>query len=394
MRFRIGILASHPIQYQAPWFRALAEVTDLTVFYCHRPSREDQANAGFAIGLEWDVDLLSGYTNRFLQNRAKQPSLLSFWGCDTPEIAPEIIRGHFDGFIVNGWHYRSYWQAVRACRRKRVPVFVRGDSHLYTPRSRLTRLLKAVLYPPLLRNFDGFLVVGTRFREYLTHYGVPTWKMFYVPHCVDNTFFATRAAANADRISVLRSRWGATKGDIVALFVGKLQACKRPADLLAAASRLKACGNRIVSVFVGAGELGSALQESARALAVPAFFEGFRNQSELPGIYRAGDVLVLPSESETWGLVVNEAMACGVPAVVSEAVGCAPDLIEDGITGFTFKTGDVDHLAERLQRLVAAKRRGHAFSENALRKSRHFSVENAVRGTLSAIETLAGLKSP
>src|SRR5665213_3225479 len=177
----LGILTSHPIQYQAPWFRALAEETELEVFFSHRPDAAQQGN-GFGKAFNWDVDLLSGYRHRFLKNVAKRPSSSRFFGCDTPEIK-DIICGTeptdpgpqttklFDAFIVNGWHLKSYWQAVRACRHARIPVLVRGDSQLLTPRSRLKRMAKSIVYRHLLRQFGGFLAVGQRNHEYLDHYG-------------------------------------------------------------------------------------------------------------------------------------------------------------------------------------------------------------------------------
>jgi len=113
---RIGVLTSHPIQYQAPYFRALTKRADLHVFFAHRPTAEQQGS-GFGRSFNWDVDLLSGYSYTFLRNKAKNPGTNSFFGCDTPEIKEVIRTGHFDAFIVSGWFLKSYWQAVRACKR-------------------------------------------------------------------------------------------------------------------------------------------------------------------------------------------------------------------------------------------------------------------------------------
>ena len=143
-----------------------------------------------------------------------------------------------------------------------------------------------------------------------------------------------------------------------------------------------------LAVFVGSGELENELRALAAALKVAARFEGFRNQSELPRYYAAADVLVLPSESESWGLVVNEAMACGLPAIVSNNVGCAPDLIEEGRTGFTFPLGDVGALSDRLAALATLKQSGHVFAQALEVKMSAFSLPTAVEGTLTAINTL------
>ena len=387
---RLGILTSHPIQYQAPWFRALAKEVDLEVFFCHRQSAAEQGKAGFGVAFDWDVDLLSGYQHRFLKNISARPGVNRFFGCDTPEIEKMIREGKFDAFIVSGWHLKSSWQAARACRRLGVTVLVRGDSQLHTPRSRLKRWVKEILYRPLLRRFDGFLLVGQRSREYLVHYGVPADKMISVPHFVDTEWFAARAAEARGQRPEIRVQWGVDEKTLVVLFVGKFQPIKRPQDILHALATFNSehSAFNIIPVFVGSGEMEKYLKELASSLKVVARFEGFKNQTELPRYYAAADVVVLPSESETWGLVVNEAMACGCPAIVSNAVGCAPDLIAEGKTGFTFRVGNVPQLAERLAALAEMNQSGHNFQPALAERMRAYSVKEAVKGTMEAVNKL------
>ncbi len=473
----LGILASHPVQYQAPWFRTLAQQVDLEVFFAHRQTPKGQADGGFGIAFDWDIDLLSGYKHRFLNNVSRRPGTGHFFGCDNPEIRQIIRWGRasgvpsslhspisdlqskkrFDAFIVSGWQLKCYWQAVRACRRARVPVLVRGDSQLGTPRSPLKRIAKEILYRLLLRQFDGFLVVGQRNREYLKHYGVKDQRMFFAPHFVDNEWFAKEAAKVRGPWSVVRGRgstaggqstglqdyrttgpqdqrtkiriqWGIPGDAFCVLFCGKFIPKKRPLDLVAAAQLLTAENAKnskdtikrpIHLLFAGSGELGNQLRGSCRvvfdeeaavdqsarlydfsisasqnvsisSLLPSATFAGFLNQSEISKAYVAADCLVLPSDGgETWGLVVNEAMACGLPAVVSDAAGCAPDLIDEGKTGFTFPVGDAAQLANRLALLLEMKQRGHDFRPALAEKMRTYNVASAVNGTLKAVDTLA-----
>ncbi len=380
---RIGFLISHPIQYLAPLFRELAKQCDLTVFYAHRQTAEQQARAGFGVAFEWDVDLLSGYHSRFLRNVARAPSTDRFFGCSTPEIAAEIARGAFDGFVVPGWALLTYWQAVRACRNAGVPVFARGDSQLVGPRGKAVRLAKAVAFRGILRQFDGFLYVGQRNRDYLLHYGAPAGRLFFSPHCVDNDAF--RVASEAARRQVPADA-GLSRLPRI-LFVGKLMERKRPFDVLRAAAQLRARGRLVEVAFAGSGELQGALAETAAAAGVPVRFHGFVNQSELPGIYTSADVIVLPSDGrETWGLVVNEAMACGVPAIVSDAVGCGPDLVEPGVTGEIFPLGDVPALADALEAVLSFKRdRTRAALAGRMQT---YSPERAAQGIAGAVGTL------
>jgi len=348
---RIGFLVSHPIQYYAPIFRELARRCDLQVYFAHRQTPEQQARAGFGVAFDWDVDILSGYQSRFLANRARDPSTDRFWGCHTPELAAEIAGGKFDAFVVPGWALRSYWQAVIACRRAGVPVLARGDSQLAGPRRPMVRLAKALAFSAVLRAFDGFLYVGQRNREYLLHHGVADDRLFFSPHCVDNDAFASRSAAT--RAGHLRARAsdGAPRR---VLFVGKLVERKRPLDALRAVAGLRSEGVPVEMTFAGSGELQAELEAAARNSGLPAAFLGFVNQSRMPEIYAAADLIVLPSDgSETWGLAINEAMACGVPAVVSDAVGCGPDLVDPGRTGAVFPLADVSALVSALKGVLA-----------------------------------------
>jgi glycosyltransferase involved in cell wall biosynthesis len=449
---RLGILTSHPIQYQAPWFRGLAKEVELEVFFAHRPDAAQQGE-GFGTSFSWDVDLLSGYKHHFLKNVSPKPSPSRFFGCDTPEIA-KIIGGlqddggrttgqqvsgqsllvngqrprRFDAFIVCGWHLKAYWQAIRACRRAGIPVLVRGDSQLMTPRSRLKTWIKEIIYRIMLRQFDGFLVVGQRNREYLAHYGVPAEKMFFAPHFVDNEWFAAKAAEVRSQKSEVRRKWGIPEETFCVLFCGKFIAKKRPLDLVEAARILTAEAAKnakdgskqpVHLLFVGSGELGAELRRSCHVVfdaenaslstsdgeragvrcapqpstinhqLPPASFASFLNQSELPAAYAAADVLVLPSDGgETWGLVVNEAMACGLPAIVSDAVGCAPNLIDEGRTGFSFAVGDIAQLAQRLKQLVAMRQNRHDFAPALADKMNAYSIRSAVAGTLVAMQSM------
>lgn len=387
---RVGILASHPIQYQAPWFRSLAQELDLEVFFAHNPTPEQQS-VGFGGAFEWDVDLLSGYRHRFLENRARHPSTSRFFGCDTPEIGSFIVTAGFDALVVSGWNLKTYWQAIRACSRAGVPVLVRGDSQLSPSAPSFKRLLKQLTYPLMLRQFDGFLSVGSRNRAYLRHYGVADQKIFFVPHFVDNEWFALRAEEALPGRAEQRTRWGAGPRTLIALFVGKFVQKKRPHDLLRAVGLVRDLDIDVMAVLVGSGELENELRAAASDLGVRVAFEGFRNQTELPHYYAASDVLVLPSDGgETWGLVVNEAMACGRPAIVSNALGCCPDLIDEGKTGLSFRTGNVEELAECLSDAASRWVDRVELKAQLEAKLQTYSLANAVRGTLDAVNCVAG----
>jgi len=389
MKPKLGVLASHPIQYQAPLFRELARRFNLTVFFAHRQTAADQARADFGVEFEWDVDLLSGYAHEFLPNRSRRPDVSRFTGCDTPEIMERIKGGGFDASLVTGWYLRSHWQAIRACRRSRVPVMVRGDSTLLARRSWPRRLLGGVVRRRIVRQFDALLYVGVRNREFLERSGARKGALYFSPHCVDNDWFRERAIRARPGRDAVRQVLAGSAGGAIVLFVGKLTETKRPLDLVAAAAMLRGRGLGLAIAFVGTGPLEGELRELASERSVAVTLLGFRNQTELPAIYSAADLLVLPSKSESWGLVVNEAMACGTQAVTSEAVGCAPDLILPGKTGELHAPEDVPGLAAALERALS-----HCTSWSAAVAERvsHYSVAAAADGVERAVERVRRLE--
>lgn len=380
---RVAVVASHPVQYHAPWFRELAARCDVHVFFAHRQSAQDQALAGYGVPFEWDVDILGGYEHGFLANCASYPSVYAFGGCDTPEIGERLAEGRYDACVVCGWHLRSYWQAVWGCRRLGIPVFVRGDSRLGATGAWRRRTVKRLAYPWMLRAFDGFLSPGRRHREYLRHYHVPDARIHDVPHFVDVTRF--RRGADATDRAATRRGFGAGEGERVVLFVGRLVEFKRPLDVIEAVATFGEGARGTVAVFAGAGPLAETLRERARALRVRVALPGFQNQSALPGIYAAADAFVLPSDpSESWGLVVNEAIASGTPVVVSDAAGCQPDLVDEGATGFSYPCGDVMRLAAAVERAfsLADSARCRAALEA---KAASFTAARAAQCTLDAL---------
>jgi len=387
------MVASHPIQYQAPWFRALADECDLTVFFCHRQDAEGQGRAGFGVPFEWDVPLLDGYRFEWLENVSAHAGVDRFGGCDTPGISERIASGGFDACIVNGWYLKSYLQAIRACRRAGVPAILRGDSQLKGPRSRVVSAVKYLPYRWMLQRVHAHLYVGQANRDYLRHYGAPEARLFFAPHFVENERFAAGAARARESGAAmqLREAWGAGPHTTVFLFAGKFIAKKRPANFVAAVAALARAGENVCGVLVGAGPEEQTLRAVAVDLAAPIAFDGFQNQSHIAARYAAADCLVLPSDGrETWGLVVNEAMAAGVPAIVSDAVGCAPDLVDEGATGFTYPVGDVEGLVGRMRDLVALRGlRGDDVRRAVLDRIARYSCAAAVAGTMRAVEAVS-----
>ncbi len=287
---RLAVVASHPIQYHAPIFRTLAERLDLKVFFGHQVTKIDQAKAGFGVGFDWDVDLLSGYEHVFLRNAARQPGLDRFGGCDTPDIRAQLAQDRFDALLVMGWHFKTYVQATLAAKRLKLPLLVRGDSQLTSRRSALKRALKAVSCPVFLRIFDAALYVGQRSQAYWHHYHYPKARLFFSPHCVDTKWFGTHATTDAR--NSLRARLGVRPERKVVLFAGKLLPFKRPIDAVEAIASLKAKGCELDLMIAGSGPPETEIATRASESGGTGPHLGFCNKSEMAAPYPAAHLLL------------------------------------------------------------------------------------------------------
>jgi glycosyltransferase involved in cell wall biosynthesis len=389
---RLAIVSTHPIQYHGEWFRRLASAPGLNVevFYCHRATAREQGDAGFGVEFDWDVSLLEGYPYRFLRNISRRPSIAGFRGLDTPEIKDIVARERFDAVMINGWHYKSAWQAMRACWNSGTPVMVRSDSHLHTYRPLPRRMAKRPFYSWFVSKLDACLPVGKWSSEYFLHYGAAPERVFIVPHVVDTDYFESESKRLTPQRAALRAQWGLHDSTVLFLFAGKFTDKKRPLDFVNAIAEARSRGAEVEGMMVGDGPLRKRCEDIARRSNIPITFAGFLNQSQIAQAYVAADSLILPSNGgETWGLVVNEAMACGVPCFVSDQVGCGPDMIIPNETGAVFPIGNIEALSVLLAEFAADRTRIGRMAERAREQAGKYSVSVAVDRTLQAVETVS-----
>jgi len=383
-RIRLGIVATHPIQYQVPWFRALADHPDidLTVYFVEIPDAERQG-VGFGRSFQWDIPMLEGYRHEVLGNVSRCPSLDRFRGSRIESFARHLARDGIEVLLVTGWNALSLIQAAVAARLRGLPVAVRGDSNALAPRSRW----KTLGYRLLLQLYQGFLYVGESNRDFYARHGIGQNRLFFCPHFVDNSRFAESHRHYLERRLDLRERWRIPADRFCFLFCGKLIEKKQPFTVLRALEILGVSSPSSHLLVVGAGELEEPLRNYAESRRLPVSFAGFLNQSEMPAAYAAADCLVLPSDyGETWGLVVNEAMACGLPAIVSDRVGCGQDLVLPIDPCMVFPFADVDALAS-FMRLICdrARQLGEQAKQRVFRR---YSIECAVAGSLACVRFL------
>lgn len=349
------MVLSHPTQYYSPWFRWLRAHTALEfrVFYLWDFGVVARTDPQFGVKFAWDVDLLTGYESEFVPNRAARPGTADFWGLRNPTLPGRFATWQPAAVLLFGYRYATHLRVIAWCRRRRIPLIFRGDSHLLGQPQ--PSPLKRVLLRGLYCQFAAVTFVGAANRAYFEAFGVPAARLHFAPHAIDHEHFDPRNPAHQEAAQRLRAQLGLAARQRVVLFAGKLVPAKQPHALLDAF--LSTPRPDVTLLFVGDGDERSALQ--ARAALAPAAdvrFLPFANQSEMPARYLLADLFALPSRGnyETWGLAVNEAMHMGVPCLVSDVVGCQRDLVTDGDTGWVFRASDPAHLAAKLDEALGA----------------------------------------
>ena len=382
---RLGIFVTHPIQYFAPLWRALAATPGLSpkVHFFSDHSLRGGVDPGFGVTVAWDVPLLEGYPHEFVSRDA---GLAVPRSVRLPDARQRVTLDHFDAVMIHGYVYGFERDVVRAARANGVSTIIRGeftDEVPYGGRGPMKRLLRTLYLRWFYGHVDAFCYVGEAARLHLVRAGVPASRMFFAPYSVDSSLFELQRQT----FSRAETRAGLRISDdhLVLLLSGKLIPRKAPLLLTGALRHLRPL-DKVVLLVVGDGELRPQIEAEGRALLGDRCrLLGFVNQSEIGRYYAAADVLVLPSRYETWGLVVNEAMQFGVPAVVSCKVGCHRDLIVEGRTGMVFADGDERTLAQCLERFLRDPALARRLGDAARLHVAAYSTEASAAGIKRAL---------
>jgi glycosyltransferase involved in cell wall biosynthesis len=355
---------------------------------------ESGIDPGFGVEVTWDEPQLDGYPWVCPANRAWRPGVDRFWGLFNPGLWNVIQEGKFDAVYVSGYFYASAWIAILAAKWHGVPIIFTTDGHnlrTWSTQSRWKQRLKKFIVRRIY-SLGGIVLAGSSGTiEYLKSLGLPPDRILLSRNVVDNNWWTERAS-KANREAV-RESWGIPASAPVALFCAKLQPWKSPQDVLEAFA--SASIDNSFLVYAGDGPLRAALEQRAIELGVAdrVRFLGFVNQSQLPSVYSAADLFVLPSEYEPFGLVVNEAMLCGCPVAVSDRVGAKYDLVREGETGYIFPAGSVDVLAAVFRDFLPDPERRRRMGEAAGNRMKTWSPREYVNAISEAVDRVAAGKT-
>lgn len=379
----LAILASHPIQYQAPLFRALtcSGRVDVDVLFLSDFGVEPTFDPGFGRMIRFDVPLREGFAHRFLPKLGPADKIHPPFGLVNPSLVRHLRSGRYDAVVVQGYAQVSDWIAFASAATTDLRLLIRSE----TPEPSAAETaswrwrVKRRMLAPVISRADACLAIGQRNAGFYRRMGARPDQVVWAPYSVDNTHFSKGGAEGRRGRPTRLKELGLNPGLPVVLFAAKLIPRKRVLDLIAAMDRLDGAASLVV---IGDGEQREAVGELAvqrpwmRAL-------GFVNQGELPAWYGSSDIVVLPSDHETWGIMINEAMAAGAVPVVSDAVGCAPDLVSDG-AGRVFPVGDIEALALAIEDLLEPVTLNTARAESLDRISR-YGLDTTAAGIETAV---------
>jgi glycosyltransferase involved in cell wall biosynthesis len=382
----LAVVQTHPVPYHAPVFRVLHQRFDVPVqvVYASDFSVTGYRDAQFGVQVAWDTDLLAGYPSMFL-SRVADGGARSFEEVTSRRVGAVLARLRPSAVLVCGYSPHFHRVAFLRAWSSGWPVLFRGETTDAEPPGRARTAARRFFLRTLYSRCARLLYIGERSRRHFEQLGCASDRLVFSPYCIDTAPFQADEAARARLRPACRKALGVNADDLLVLFSGKLTTHKRPDLLVQALRRLQpSTPRRLVLLVVGEGEQRGALEAAARtAPEVPLTFAGFKNQSELSPYYHAADLLVLPSSSETWGIVVHEALCHGLPCVVSDAVGCGADLIKPGRTGEVFEVGSVGALEDAITR--ASLLVGRADVRPACRQlADEYSVESAAAGIARA----------
>ncbi len=378
-RTGVAIITPNPTPYRVGLFRRIAQFEDiaLKVYFL----------TGDSPTRPWKVDL-GGFEHEFLpevsipvggKDKARyriNPSILSRFAERPPAVT-----------VIAGYNHFTTQLAIIYSVLNGIPWCLMSESHIAKKRSRFKVAVKHLLLAPVLRTMSVAMVTGTLSRKYMESMGIPPERCFVVANTPDVTALKDAAARLAPERDKVRTRFG-VGGKKTILFVGRLLEVKGVRVLFDAFEKARTKRSDLALLVVGDGAGRKTFEQLAESKGLwDAHFLGFRSQEELPEIYAAADLFVLPSLSEPWGVVVNEAMASGLPIVASDQVGAAADLVEDGQNGRVVAAGSADALAEAILDVFSNETRRKEMGERSSRIMNNWDYETSAMNFHAAIET-------
>lgn len=378
LKIRVAIVVNTPAPYRDPLFDILAADPELEPLVLYGAVRHWDQQWSALPAAAYPHRVLPNLSPRFLERIIKLSRV-------NPTLPAKLSRYRPQVLVVYGYAEPLQLGAILWSLATRTPYLLLCDSNMSHGR-RHGRIgsLKTVLVRAICRRAAGALAIGSSNRDYWMRHGVPAARIFHAPYAVRNEHFGRPRPA--EQREALVERIGLTGRSIV-LYVGRLVPCKALETLLGAYAAARTRRADLALVLVGEGPLRRELGALVERRGIPdVVFSGAVDQGQLPLYYQSAAVLVLPSLVEPWGLVVNEAMAAGLPVIVSDQVGCHTDLVRPGRNGHVFPAGDEPALAAAILDVLADEAGRARMGRASAELIRPWSFEAAATGHREAIK--------
>ncbi|WP_263784992.1 glycosyltransferase family 4 protein [Salinibacter grassmerensis] len=389
---RLAVIHTHPIQYLAPLYREVQrQGIPVTAIYASDFSIAGYEDEEFGTSVAWETDLLSGYEVRFLE-RSEEEGASSVSEASVGDLWRVLSEVEPDAIMLSAYypqfHSLAFLITIAYTFGQDPKLLLRAETTDHAEnRGQLTKILRDFLLSFLYSFCDHFAYIGRRSRNHYERLGMDEKSLSFSPYSVNTDVFSESEKEREELRREVRREIG-SRNQFVLLYVGKISERKGVDLIIKAAGGLSDQERQEWTIlFVGEGEMEDDLRREAQERRVDTHFAGFQKQSRLSRFYHAADAFVLPSRrGETWGLVVNEALHHGVPAIVSDQVGCAPDLIDEGTTGEVFRSGDVGELREAMVKVKSQHERGQEMRKKIRSYVGNYSIEESARGVVNALK--------
>lgn len=369
MKKNIAIITTHPIQYQVPLFKKLSSSNiKLDVFFASKHgSNSKLKDKGFNKKFNWDIDLLKGY-NYLLPK--KENINVDHWKVSFENLETLLSKNKYNAILIFGWSNILYLKALFIAKKLKIKTILRVETNLHSKNPVFKRIIKFFFLKFIFSHVDFFLTIGKLNRQFYKSFAIDNSRLFNAPYFVDNNFFKN------NKTSKLKKKTNF-------LFVGKLIDRKNPLLFIKIAEKLKNEKNIHFNI-VGSGPLFDTCKKEIKIKSLSNIsMLGFRNQKKLKKIYSNNDYLVQTSNYETWGLVINEAMASGLPVITSHNSGAAHDLIKHNNNGYIFR--NPDHLFKIISQLAKNKKLQIKLRPNVKKKIKQYSVDKTIRSIIKIL---------
>ena len=380
---KLAIISTHPIQYQIPLFKSLKKkkINSKVFFASKHGIVKNKIDPEFLRKIKWDINsnMLEGFKSKFsrIQKYNIDDFRLSYF-----KIEKELFSGNFEYILILGWNNLHYLRAIYFAIKNNIKIILRVETNLKLTKNFFKRFIKKIILKFFFRRVSYFLSIGKLNKEFYIYHDVEKKKILPAPYFVDNNFFNLKL----NRIK-LKNKLKIKKKNII-LFVGKLIERKNPFEFLKLAELNKNNSN-FHFLIIGDGILKKKCVEYIKNYNLKNIsLIGFVNQKKLREYYKISDLMIITSFYETWGLTINEAFAANVPVICSKSCGASSDLIENGKTGFIYKTGDINYLNKKTKLILNNKKLSLEMIKNIKRKIKNYSLTY----TLNSIDKILNEK--